>query len=223
MELGRQGSVEGVVRSWKLANIERTVTPSLNVEQMKAEIARHFTAQIHQVTMPKMPSHTADNFVIGYIPFAKAFEPLPVLGESTGPKPEDASKSPIRPHPKTEREPSNDPVVGRYVVRNDDPGWVNDANAFWNSLSSTSTGSLFSNSQYYWAEPRLFTSQKDAFVNAMNLALIEVHGDWWLFSTLQNCCDLLNIQTYIPSPGYGPSANGQLADWIIPCLSGCVT
>jgi hypothetical protein len=49
----------------------------------------------------------------------------------------------------------------------------------------------------------------------MNLALIEVHGDWWRYSTLQNCCDLVNINGDIPSPGYGPSANGSLADWII--------
>jgi hypothetical protein len=108
-----------------------------------------------------------------------------------------------------------DPIVGRYVVRNDDPGWVNDANAFWGSLSSTWTGFLYTNSQYYWAEPRLFTTQKDFFINAMNLAVIEVHGDWWLYSTLRNCCDLVNINGDIPNPGYGPSANGRLADWVI--------
>jgi hypothetical protein len=174
-----------------------------------------FTAQIHQLTMPQTPPRTDDNFVIGYVPFARAFEPLPVLGQSSGPQPQTAAtKSPPRRSGAAAPSPK-DPIVGRYVVRNDDAGWVNDANAFWSSLSSTWTGSLFKNSQYYWAEPRLFTNQKDSFINAMNLAVVEVHGDWWLFSTLQNCCDLVNINGDIPSPGYGPSANGSLADWII--------
>jgi len=174
-----------------------------------------FTAQIHQLTMPQTPPRTADNFVIGYVPFARAFEPLPVLGQNSGAQPKPAATN--APPPRSGAAPprSKDPVVGRYVVRNDDPGWVNDANAFWSSLSSTGTGSLFNNAQYYWAEPRLFTNQKDSFINAMNLAVVEVHGDWWLFSTLQNCCDLVNINGDIPSPGYGPSANGSLADWVI--------
>jgi hypothetical protein len=173
-----------------------------------------FTAQIHQLTMPQTPPRTDDNFVIGYVPFAKAFEPLPVLGQTSGPQPKTAAPN-RRPPKFREDSRSNDPTVGRYVVRNDDAGWVNDANAFWDSLSSTWTGSLFTNSQYYWAEPRLFTSEKNSFTNAMNLALIEVHGDWWLYSTLQNCCDLVNINGDIPYPGYGPSAGGSLADWVI--------
>jgi Family of unknown function (DUF6345) len=174
-----------------------------------------FTAQIHQLTMPQTPPRTADNFVIGYVPFARAFEPLPVLGKSSGAQPKTAATNVLAPKSGAAPSQSKDPTVGRYVVRNDDPGWVNDANAFWSSLSSTWTGSLFSNSQYYWAEPRLFTNQKNSFINAMNLAVVEVHGDWWLFSTLQNCCDLVNINGDIPSPGYGPSANGSLADWVI--------
>lgn len=173
-----------------------------------------FTARIRH-NHANAEARTDDDFVIGYVPVANAFEPLPSINQRKGPSPKNPKKSraPIR----QAAAPSSvlDPIVGRYVVRNDDAGWVNDANDFWNSLSSTWTASLFSNSQYYWAEPRLFTSEKDFFINAMNLALIEVHGDWWLYSTLQNCCDLVNINGDIPTPGYGPSANGQLADWII--------
>jgi hypothetical protein len=46
----------------------------------------------------------------------------------------------------------------------------------------------------------------------MNLALVEVHGDYWIFSTLQNCCDTVNINGDIPYPGYGPTAMGC---WLI--------
>src|SRR5579864_855212 len=174
-----------------------------------------FTAQIHHLTMPQTPPRTDDDFVIGYVPYAQAVEPLPGLGQGSGSSPRIPPKSATEIPGHRAASNSNDPIVGRYVVRNDDPGWVNDANAFWNGLSSTFTGPLFTNSQYYWAEPRLFTNQKDSFINAMNLALSEDHGDWWLFSTLQNCCDLVNINGDIPAPGYGPSANGALADWII--------
>lgn len=173
-----------------------------------------FTARIRERSATERKPPTADDFVIGYVPFAKAFEPLPSLSAGAGPKPAVAAPKP-RPIGALRSPPLNDPIVGRYVVRNDNQGWVNDANAFWSSLASTWTASLFTNSQYYWAEPRLFTTQKNSFINAMNLALIEVHGDWWLFSTLKNCCDLVNIDGDIPSPGYGPSANGRLANWII--------
>jgi hypothetical protein len=173
-----------------------------------------YTARIRHVDTNTKPA-TDDDFIIGYIPFGKAFEPLPSINQMEGPSPSDAAPTPTMPAGEAAPVSPADPIVGRYVVRNDDPGWVNDANAFWGSLSSTWTGFLYTNSQYYWAEPRLFTTQKDFFINAMNLAVIEVHGDWWLYSTLKNCCDLVNINGDIPSPGYGPSANGRLADWVI--------
>ena len=242
--IGEGRSVQGLTRVWKSAKTVEQVRASRSDAEIKEEITRQleptlktsdvvvdhielayydgnreflqpvyrFTAQIHHLTEEK--ARTADDFVIGYIPFAKAFEPLPSLDKSEGPSPETAAPAP-GPKPPSSKGPHIDPIVGRYVVRNDDAGWVNDANAFWSSLSSTWTGSQFTNSQYYWAEPRLFTNQKNSFINAMNLALIEVHGDWWLYSTLQNCCDLVNVNGDIPSPGYGPSAGGKLADWII--------
>jgi len=239
------GSVQGLTRVWKTAKTAEMVSPSLSAAQVRDQIARQlepasknaevvvdsielayydsnheflqpvyrFTARIRQRTTAGAPP-TADDFVIGYVPFAKAFEALPSLTETAGPQPQEAAPNP-KPPSDASSHPTTDPVLGRYVVRNDDPGWVNDANVFWSSLSATWTGPQFTNSQYYWAEPRLFMNQKDSFINAMNLALVEAHGDWWLYSTLKNCCDLVNINGGIPSPGYGPSANGQLADWII--------
>jgi hypothetical protein len=238
------GQVEGLTRVWKSAKVAQTVRSSLSADQVRKAIAvqlqpaiktsdvvvdrielayydgnrqylqpvYRFSARIHHLAAE---ARTADDFVIGYLPVGKAVEPLPVLGKIQGAKPATATATPKPPVIKGGAVPPNDPIVGRYVVRNDDSGWVNDANAFWSSLSSTWTGSLFSNSQYFWAEPRLFTNQKNSFINAMNLALIEVHGDWWLYSTLKNCCDLVNINGDIPAPGYGPSASGRLADWVI--------
>jgi len=174
-----------------------------------------FTAQIHQLKAPEGQRRVNDNFVIGYIPYAEAFEPLPVLGKSSGPMPRTPRKTPKRPQRSGALQIPDDPIVGRYVVRNDDPGWVDSANAFWISLSSFATGPLFVDSQYNWAEARLFTNQKDSFINAMNVVLLEAHGNWWSFTTLTNCCEGVNINGDIPSPGYGTSANGMLAHWIL--------
>jgi hypothetical protein len=244
LQIGGSGEVEGLTRVWKTAKTVEMVKPSLSPEQVRAAIIEQllpsiensevtvteielayydanreflqpvyrFTARIHQITMPQTPARANDNFVIGYVPFARAFEPLPVLGQHTGPEPSAAEP---KPNPTLQQPGKEDPVVGRYVVRNDDPGWVNDANAFWDGLASTWTGGLFQNSQYYWAEPRLFTSQKDSFINVMNLALVEVHGNYWFFTTYQDWGDGVNINGDIPYPGYGPTANGLLADWVV--------
>lgn len=245
LEIGRGGSVEGMVRVWKSAKTIRMVKPSLNADQLRAAIAKQlayasktadvtvdkielayydsnnryifpvirFTAQIHRAaTAPNVPP-SSDDHVVGYIPYAQAFDPLPVLGQVSGPSPRTASKTVKQ--PAGEAPKPNDPLVGRYVDRNDDAGWVNDANAFWNSLSSSITKNLFTNSQYYWAEPRLFTNQKNSFVNSVNIGLNEVHGNWWIFWTYQNNADTVNINGDIPNPGYGPSANGVLATWIL--------
>jgi Family of unknown function (DUF6345) len=174
-----------------------------------------FTVRVH----PEAGSNAstpADEFLIGYVPFATALEPLPSLGSSGAA----SSNAVSRPVPKVLAPQSSglfsstSPIsVGMYVVRNDDAGWVNDANAFWNALSSTQPG-LFSLSQYYWAYPFEFTTQKDAYVNSVNLALTEVHGDWWYFTTYQNWGEGVSLWD-IPYPGYGPSANGYLANWVL--------
>jgi hypothetical protein len=192
---------------------------------------------------------TDDDFIIGYVPVGKEFEPIPSLLSTpretpTTPDKDYQKKTFLSPslnevlnstaslaHSNNRATPvSNelnspalqnlpDPTVGRYVVRNDDSNWVADANEFWSGLTFSlpffTTGApFFTNSQYYWAEPRLFTNQEQFFVDDVNVALIEVHGDWWLYSTNMNCCDLVDIQT-IPSPGYGSSTGGDLCYWII--------
>jgi hypothetical protein len=242
--LGAGGAVEALVRSWKAGKIEQSVKPTMTAGQAREEILRQlrpstanggdvtvdsvdiayydgardwlqpvyrFTARVHRAR-----GVGSDDFLVGYVPLSQLREPLPVLGQPKGPAPSyAATREPPRPGVGAAPAKPNDPIVGRYVVRQDDPNWVADANEFWGGLTSTWTSPLFTNSQYFWAEPRLFTTQKNSFINAMNLALVEVHGDWWLYSTLKNCCDLVNINGDIPFPGYGPSASGKLADWVI--------
>lgn len=178
-----------------------------------------FTARVHH-EVPGQRSVTADDFVIGFVPLGKPREPVPSLLDTGGPRPKQPGRIKAPPTRVSSADAAPrasllDPIVGRYVVRDDSQGWVDDANAFWHGIAGSWLAPFFTNAQYYWAEPRLFTNQKNSFINATNLAEIEVHGDWWLFSTEKNCCDLVNINGDIPSPGYGPSANGALADWVI--------
>lgn len=101
------------------------------------------------------------------------------------------------------------------MVRNDDPDWVNDANEFWDGLTSFGGGGLFTNSQYFWAFPFEFTSSEGAFVNSVQVALNEVHGNWWFFTTLQNNADGVDITAIPASQGYGAANHGNLAYWIL--------
>ncbi len=66
------------------------------------------------------------------------------------------------------------------------------------------------NTQYHYAEPRLYTSQADLFVDAVGVALTEAHGNWWHFSTLRMCCAMVRLSN-LPASGYGRA----LAGWII--------
>jgi hypothetical protein len=112
-------------------------------------------------------------------------------------------------------EKPGDPTVGRYVVRNDNSNWVANANEFWGGLTTFFGGAFFTNSQYYWAHPFEFNTNELAFVNSVNIALNEVHGDWWLFSTLSNCCDLVDITAIPASQGFGAAKGGKLDFWVL--------
>jgi hypothetical protein len=213
-------------------DIERQLTtnqPAAEIEVQSVEIAYYDNDQASMQPVYRFVARirprggkaaTDDDFVIGFVPYGAEREKLPRLDE----------KPDIQPvEPRTDYQPNGgmasaegpaegldlDPRVGRYVNREDTWAWVTNANEFWTGLQSGFGAAFFSNDQYYWAEQRLFTNQKNFFVNDMNLVLNEVHGDWWLFSTRSNCCDLVNINGDIPDPGYGPSAGGRLADWII--------
>ncbi|MBG6055851.1 hypothetical protein IWX81_002279 [Salinibacterium sp. CAN_S4] len=109
------------------------------------------------------------------------------------------------------------PIIGRYVVRADNAGWVTSANSFLAGLRSAtpSTGISPIDRQYFWAEPRLFTSENRDFVDAVQVALTEVHGDWSLFSTLRNNADFVDLAD-VPADGYGGASGvGSLAYWIL--------
>jgi hypothetical protein len=172
-----------------------------------------FEATIASPRRPRDGLRPANRRVFGYVSIGRAPEALPILGSHKGPSPEEPSLE----EGSGGTPPPGDPTIGRYVVRDDSQGWVDSANGFWANLSlAGALGSTipFTNSQYYWAEPFEFVSNKNDFVNSVNIALTEVHGNWDLFSTRDNHDDLVSLND-IPSDGYGAGGGGSLAFWIL--------
>jgi hypothetical protein len=241
--VGNNGTVEGFVRHWKAGAVSgevretrkreqvaeaileqlRPLAKTAEVEVLNTEVAYYdgnrdylqpvyrFTARLHRRDSEDRESkaHVDDDFVIGYVPIGKPREPIPSLTALPGVPPKVAKAGTPAP------ERPGDPTVGRYVVRNDNSNWVANANELWGGLTSFFGGFLFTDAQYFWAEPWEFTTSEAAFVNSVNLAENEVHGDWWLFSTLSNCCDLVDITKIPASEGYGAAHGGHLDYWIL--------
>jgi hypothetical protein len=241
--VGNNGTVEGFVRRWKTGAVSgqvretrtreqvaqaileqlRPIAKTAEVEVLNTDIAYYdgnrnylqpvyrFTARLHRRASAGGDSkaHVDDDFVIGYVPIGKAREPIPSLSALPGVPPKTAKATAPAP------ERAGDPTVGRYVVRNDNSNWVANANELWGGLTAFFSGFLFTDAQYFWAEPWEFTTSEAAFVNSVNVADNEVHGDWWLFSTLSNCCDLVDLTKIPASEGYGAAHGGHLAYWIL--------
>jgi hypothetical protein len=171
-----------------------------------------FEATIEHTRLGKLPSHPAASHIVGYTSIGTAPEQLPEVGAPKGYPPAYA--------PNVEQKPvvpQGDPTIARYVCRNAEWGWVTSANDFLYGLQLANFyGSPipFTDSQYYWAEPRFFLDEKDGFVNSVDIALVEAHGNWWRLWLDKNDDSANVFLSDIPSGGYG-GPGGVLAYWII--------
>lgn len=146
--------------------------------------------------------------VVGYVPYADTTESLPQLSDSDSPGP--GAPVPTPPPPP----PAGAVQVGRYVVKDDNKGWVRDANAFMDTLLSPGAAIPFSSSQYEDAAPEQFTTQSASFVNSVDIALVEAHGAPWQFATERNCCETVEFSD--PGfPAYGAAAGGKLKHLVL--------
>jgi len=181
------------------------------------DAGRDFLQPVYRFTATVAAPHerqSAPRQVLGYVSVGAGPEPLPTLGRKQGKVPiEPPSDRPNGPSPRVA--PLNDPTVGRYVVRDDSDEWVTSAVEFLEGLQSAQDngGTIpFTDSQYYWAYPWEFLALKNSYVNSVNIALNEVHGNWGWFSTRDNSDDVVKLNTI---DGYGAGAGGSLAYWVI--------
>jgi hypothetical protein len=170
------------------------------------------------------PFGLSDGLIVGYIPAGgKEQEPLPSLNPPTGQVMptltgnNNSTNSTIIPRSPTSKRQEGGITVGRYAMRGDQysPQIVVDENDFWTGLSSVS--SSFVNSQYYWDEPFIYESDAQYYVDNVNVAFTEGHGNVHYFTTDETLPSWggVHISDDLPDNGYGPGAGGSLAYWII--------
>ncbi len=243
--------VEGFMRNWKSASTFASVKETRSKTQIAKLIASQLaalkpvSARVLTVSLGYYDSNqgymqpvyrftakvdfsaaggpVASDFELGYVGIGKRYERIPTLGPNPNSPPpsNDTPTGARRSLPRTGAGAS-DPCVGRYVVQNDSSSWVDSANGFYSGISSYGGGGWFSNCQYYWAIQPQYNPAVPR-VNSMNIVDSEGHGDWWLFSTVSNCCNLINLNPAVsysgdykvPFPGYGAAAGGNLDYWII--------
>ena len=173
---------------------------------------------LFQVTIRSTSGYprTSNANLFGYVSIGEPVEPLPILEIQTGPSPADPEHN-VTPQD-DDLKPRDDSItVARYVVRNDDPNWTNSANSFWDNLQQggTTSGLSFVSSQYALAYPLEFVSDRNAYINEVQIALNEVHGNWGYFTTLQDDSDYVLLTDVASAGGYGANAGGTLVYWIL--------
>jgi hypothetical protein len=172
------------------------------------------------------PFGLAGTTIIGYVPAGgKAFEPLPSLipapNQQTSVPADSDRNTTVTKRATTESTTSQrrSPAVtiGMYLMQKDQlsPQWVINANSFWTGISSASNA--FAKNQYWWALPQMFEGDASEFINDVNLAYYEGHGNVAYFTTDEELPSWggVSIPSALPSNGYGPGAGGSLCYWLI--------
>ncbi|KIM37596.1 hypothetical protein M413DRAFT_258077 [Hebeloma cylindrosporum] len=156
--------------------------------------------------------------LLGYIAIGEG-SPEPISTPESNPvAPTDAPSH--AGHTSFKRAPGRPEIkVGRYVVREDAWEFVTNAINFLKGLQHPiffipSLFAKFVDSQYYWAQPFMFTTEKNSYINSVHLAQVEVHGNWHGFSTLHSGDEWVSLSD-VPEEGYGGGAGGVLSYWLI--------
>ena len=118
---------------------------------------------------------------------------------------------------------------GRYLLRDDDAGWLRDAQGFGANIEATNTFARvflskpfppMNDAQFFWNYPWLWeptgspaTDQSPSFPGSVHIALIEGHGLPWWISTEKNCCDVIDLTQITGFGGY--HTPGELTDYVI--------
>jgi hypothetical protein len=245
VDLGGQGNLEGFSRKWnKMA--ESKITPVFrNDNEVYGEIEKIITKQFTgnvtvKVQNPRLvyfgddgkfvqPSYRFEAEITSPNAIGKIYYDGVVSALRNSPEPVRKQRDPqTRELPSTMRaelspvqlaQTEDDPIICRYAVRNDSSDWVDDANDFKNGLISGHYSGLpaLTFADWYWDEPRFWTTQQNSFVDKCHVTLMEGHGNHWLFTTRSNCCDVVDLNA-ASQPGYGDKAGDSMRYLV---LKGC--
>lgn len=184
----------------------------------------YFEATVHSTE-----KGIGDTKVAGFVPIGKALEPIPDLAlkpsgaSPAAPKPPTGAGKPVG--AVSSAGIPGDISLGEYANQDwpTSSAYLSMANNFLGGL--TFLNSIFpgilppvARTQWYTAHNWEVVGPSSKFyMNAVNVAYTEPHGDWLINSTLSNCCEnwfVPNIGTG-GNPGYGAAAGGVLATWLI--------
>jgi hypothetical protein len=231
------------LREWKKASLSGEVNAGPDRAQVRVEIERQIlatqprsTVHVRQIALAyydgnkellqpvyrfvaevdkQRASIGSTEHVVGYVAYASTSEAVPALGGDAA-----LAAPPESPPREAARSAASNGgqtalSLGRYVVRDDHAGWNTDAAAFGASIMSPTNSIVVADAQYYAATPRLFTRDKDDFVNSVDLALVEAHGFPWGFTTFRDWGDPVRFGLDIPTTGYGARGGGKLKHSIL--------
>jgi Family of unknown function (DUF6345) len=164
-------------------------------------------------SVPSTDNSSTHSLLTGSIPIGEALESLFPATVTDYPTNETAGFDRL-----VRRTVNLDATVGRYVVQDDSIQWLNSATAFMSSLQNATDigGNInFTNQQYLGAAPEEFESNKNDYVNSVNIALTEAHGAFGEFSTYKSDGDIVSLANIGAAGGLGQSAGGNLSYWIL--------
>jgi hypothetical protein len=247
ISLANDGLTVGALRRWRTATAGERIQSSITAERVRADIERQVGAQVKrpgtratvdkievayydgnlnylqpvyyfEATLQPAEKRISNIKVAGYVPIGKPLEPIPDLAAApTGERPGVTKPEEHQAALNTAPTPG-DITLGEFVNQDwpTSGAYLDMANNFFSGLAS---GSQPVNRTLWWtAYPwQVVGPQSKNWMNAVNVAYTEPHGDWLINSTLSNCCDIWNVANIGTggNPGYGAAAGGVLATWVI--------
>ena len=215
------------------ANITRQLSPTVakpgtSATVDKIELAYYDANALYlspvlrfQATITSSDKNVSNTQIAGYVPIGTPREPIPDLAAApSGPRP---GMTPLQAGGKPKGAMGAAPIAGDISLgefANQDwttsNAYLEMANSF---LSGLSSGVQPVSRTIWWtAYPwQVVGPQSKRWMNAVNVAYTEPHGDWLLNTTLSNCCQQWNVPNIGTggNPGYGAAAGGVLATWFI--------
>lgn len=155
----------------------------------------------------------ANYHVQGYVPIGSELEPIVHRLKPSQNLPMAAKRKVARELPQ-----DGDPTVGRYIMSNTgcDAFWTTSWD-FINNLQAggNQIGVPFTDNQYFWEDDFEYLSNKNDFVNGVNIAYTAAHGNWWKIGLDYKTWKCVFPNDIGDAGGYGAGAGGALAYWII--------